>query len=55
MKVGDLVRYKRDNTIGIVTHIFLSEDLQGMVEIQWADGYRSDSHIRLVEVINESR
>ena len=55
MKVGDLVKYKREDVIGVITHVFLSENLQGLVEVQWADGYRSDTSILCVEVINENR
>ena len=55
MKVGDLVKYKRDGVVGIVTYVFVSENLQGLVEVQWADGYRSEAPILRVEVIDESR
>tara|TARA_R100000152_G_C6725043_1_gene150434 strand:+ start:417 stop:599 length:183 start_codon:yes stop_codon:yes gene_type:complete len=55
VKVGDLVKYKREDVIGVITHVFLSENLQGMVEVQWADGYRSDTSILCVEVIDENR
>ena len=55
MNVGDLVRYNRDNTLGIITYVWVSDRLSvELVEVMWADGHRSDTttyHIEKVDKI----
>ena len=55
MKVGDLVKHKPSKTLGVITYVFFSKNLDGLLEVMWADGYKGDIECRHVEVISEGR
>ena len=55
MKVGDLVKHKPSKTLGIITYVFFSKNLDGLLAVAWLDGYIGDIECRHVEVISESR
>ena len=55
MKVGDLVRHKPSKTLGFITYIFFSNNLKGLVEVRWFDGFLGDIECRHIEVLSESR
>ena len=49
MKVGDLVRYRDDGDIGVVTEV----DFAGMAHIHWASDFEGWHIASEVEVIDE--
>jgi len=49
MEKGDLIIHKRDQVLGIIVYIFQTR--KDLVEVVWADGYRSDIRVREVEVM----
>jgi len=55
MKVGDLVRHKPSKTLGLITYVFFSKNLKGLVEVRWLDGLAGDIECRHIEVVSESR
>jgi hypothetical protein len=52
MKVGDLVKYRHDEDIGVVMSVGWAT---GEVQIHWNDGTQGFHLERNLEVINESR
>ena len=52
MKVGDLVRYRDDGDIGIITEVYM---LGEEFHVQWADGTDGYHIASEMEVINGSR
>ena len=56
MKVGDLVKYRRCGTHGVIIYIWESQSpAELMLEVLWMDGAISDTLSRRVEVINEEQ
>ena len=52
MKVGDLVRYRHDGDIGIITEVYMRNE---EFYVQWADGTEGYHIESEMEVLNESR
>ena len=51
MKVGDLVRYRHDGDIGIITEVVYDEEFY----VQWADGTEGYHIESEMEVLDGSR
>jgi len=53
MKVGDLVKHKKDGVLGIVTLVWVCYHSNKMVEVLWVDGYRSDTATHRIEKVDK--
>ena len=51
MKIGDLVRYRGDGDIGVITRI----DEDGYYYVEFVSGYTCDCVYSELRVINENR
>ena len=58
MKVGDLVKYRRCGTYGVVTRTWATKSFykdkyrpELMLEVLWSDGKISDTRCRRVEAV----
>ena len=66
MQVGDLVRYRKCGTHGVITRVWeipkpnfsgrsIEYSTELMLEVLWSDGVISDTQCGRVEVVNEEQ
>ena len=54
MKVGDLVKFKNNDMLGLVVKVMMAHH-QRWYNIAWADGHTGNRLAKELEVINASR
>jgi hypothetical protein len=54
MKIGELIKHKPSNVLGVVTYVWCDEGGRaGLVEVTWVDGYQGDILVRNVEKVDK--